>query len=184
MKNNVMDKTSPEYLVKQVAGSRSSLLMVLIFTVVNLVMLLLDSGSYFLFSASVPYYLTAFGIGMDMGMGAAGIGTFTMVGLGVSAVALVWYLLCWLLSKKRPGWLVAALVAFVLDTAALVLICLAFDMLTDSIMDLVFHAWVVWVLIQGIAAGKKLKNLPAEALNPETEEPAAAPVDPWDRPEA
>ena len=54
MKNNVVDKTSPEYLVKQVAGSRSSLLMVLIFTVVNLAMLLLDSGSYFLFSASVP----------------------------------------------------------------------------------------------------------------------------------
>ena len=121
---------------------------------------------------------------MDMGMGATGIGTFTAVGLGVSAVALVWYLLCWLLSKKRSGWLVAALVAFILDTVALVLVCLAFDMLTDSIMDLVFHAWVVWVLIQGIAAGNKLKKLPAEAFAPEAEAPAAAPVDPWDRPEA
>lgn len=160
--NNNKREITPEYLLKQFAGARSSLLMILIFTVINLVMLLTDAGRYFLFSASVPYYLTAFGMGMDIGMGAEGIGTFTLVGLGISAVALVLYLLCWLLSKKRPGWLTVALVAFVLDTVALVALCLALDMLTESIMDLVFHAWVVWELFQGISANKKLKKL-AEA---------------------
>ena len=162
MKKNVVDKNSPEYLLKQAASARNSLLIVMIFTAVNLAMLLLDSGTYFLFSASVPYYLTAFGMGMDIGMGVSGIGTFTAVGLGISAVVLVLFLLCWLLSKKRPGWLVVAVVAFILDTVALVLVCLAFDALTDSIMDLVFHAWVVVSLAQGIAANGKLKKLPAE----------------------
>ncbi len=168
MNKNTVDKNSPEYLLKQVAGARSSLLIVLVFTVVNLAMLLADSGTYFLFSASVPYYLTAFGMGMDMGLGSSGIGTFTLVGLGISAVALVWYLLCWLLSKKRPGWLVAALVAFVLDTLALLGLSLAFDMLADNVMDFVFHAWVVVELIQDISANGKLKKLPAEpALEPQ-----------------
>jgi hypothetical protein len=183
MKNNAVDKTSPEFLQKQAAGARSSLLVVMIFTVVNLAMLLLDSGTYFLFSASVPYYLVAFGMGMDIGMGAESIGTFTVVALGISAVVMVLYLLSWLLSKKRSGWLVVALVAFILDTLALVLICLAFDALADSIMDFVFHAWVIVTLIQGINAGKKLKNLPAEAYEPEMVQPDAPAELPWDRKE-
>jgi hypothetical protein len=181
MKNNTVDKTSPEFLQKQAAGARSSLLVVLIFTVVNLAMLLLDAGTYFLFSASVPYYLTAFGMGMDIGIGAEGIGTFTVVGLGISAVVLVLYLLSWLLSKKRSGWLVAALVLFILDTLALVVLCLAFDALAESVMDFVFHGWVIIQLIQGVSAGKKLKNLPAEALAPEAEQPAAPTELPWER---
>lgn len=52
---NPVDKNSPEYLLKQIAGGRYSLLLILIFTVVNLVLLLVDSDRYFLFSASVPY---------------------------------------------------------------------------------------------------------------------------------
>lgn len=167
MNKTVIDKNSPEFLQKQVAGARSSLLLVIVFTVVNLAMLLLDSGTYFLFSASVPYYMTAFGMGMDLGMGEAGIGTFTLIALGISAVVLVLYLVCWLLSKKRPGWIVVAFVAFILDTLALLGLCLMMDMLVDSIMDLVFHAWVVVSLMQGIIANGKLKKLPAE----ESQEP-------------
>lgn len=159
MKNNTVDKTSPEYLLKQVAGARYSILLVLIFTAVNLVMLLLDSGRYFLFSASVPYFLTAFCIGMDMGLGYSGISTFTIIALVISAVILAWYLVCWLLSKNRPGWFVAALVSFILDTVAFVLVCMAVDTLADSIMDLLFHVWVIVELIQAISANKKLKNL-------------------------
>lgn len=177
MNNKNAQKLSPEYLLKQFAGARSSLLVVLIFTVVNLAMLLLDSGTYFLFSASVPYYLTAFGMGMDIGMGADGIGTFTLVALGISAAVLVLYLLSWLLSKKRPGWLVAALVLFILDTVALVLACLALDALVDSVMDFVFHGWVIISLIQGISANGKLRKM-IDEFDPND------PVDPWDRPEA
>ena len=162
MKNNTVDKTSPEYLLKQVAGARSSLLVVLIFTVVNLAMLLLDSGRYFLFSASVPYYLTAFGMGMDIGLGVDGIGTFTMVALVISAVILALYLVCWLLSKKRAGWLVVALVAFALDTLALLGFSMALEILTENVMDFVFHGWVIVELIQAISANGKLKKLPPQ----------------------
>ena len=157
-------KNSPAYLQKQINGARQSLLMILIFTLINLVMLVLDSGRYFLFSASVPYYLTAFCMGMDYGMGGSYFGTFTVVALIVSAVVLAVYLVCWLLSKKKPGWLILALVLFVLDTLVLVLVSLGFDMLADNILDFIFHAWVIVEMIQAAVSNKKLKALNAQNL--------------------
>ena len=153
-------KYSPEYLLKQTAGARASLLAVLIFTVVNLAMLLLETDRYFLFSASVPQYLTAFGMGFDLGLGYWGFGPFTAIALVVSAVVLVLYLLCWLLSKKRPGWLIAALVFFIIDTVLVVSLLL--EILTENILDLVIHAWVLFELIQGISANYKLEKMIAE----------------------
>ena len=66
---SAVDKNSREYLENKMKSARHSLLLVLIFTVVNLVLLLADGNTYFLFSASVPYYLTAFGMGMDADAG-------------------------------------------------------------------------------------------------------------------
>ena len=155
-------KYSPEYLLKQTAGARASLLAVLIFTVVNLAMLLLEIDMYFVFSATVPQYLTAFCMGIDIGQGYLGFGPFTAIALVVSAVVLVLYLLCWLLSKKRPGWLIAALVFFIIDTVALLVVSLLLEILTENILDLVIHAWVLFELIQGISANYKLEKMIAE----------------------
>ena len=155
-------KYSPEYLLKQTAGARASLLAVLIFTVVNLAMLLLEIDMYFVFSATVPQYLTAFCMGIDIGQGYLGFGPFTAIALVVSAVVLVLYLLCWLLSKKRPGWLIAALVFFIIDTVVLLVVSLLLEILTENILDLVFHGLIVFQLIQGISANYKLEKMIAE----------------------
>lgn len=155
-------KYSPEYLLKQTAGARASLLAVLIFTVVNLAMLLLEIDMYFVFSATVPQYLTAFCMGIDIGQGYLGFGPFTAIALVVSAVVLVLYLLCWLLSKKRPGWLIAALVFFIIDTVALLAVSLLLEILGKTILDLVFHGLIIFQLIQGISANYKLEKMIAE----------------------
>lgn len=159
---NKNQKLSPEYLQKQMAGARSALLAVLIFSVVNQAMLLLDTGTYFLFSASVPQFLTSFGMIMDF-VAYYRIGLFTCIALAISVVILGLYLLCWLLSKKHPGWLIAALVFFILDTAFLLVRGLLMGSLVGNIIDLVFHGWVIFQLSIGISANAKLKNLPPEA---------------------
>lgn len=54
---NKMDKpqkVTRAYLENKMRGGRYSLMLVLIFTVVNVAFLLLDFNSYFLFSASLP----------------------------------------------------------------------------------------------------------------------------------
>lgn len=158
---NPVDKSSPEYLTKQVAGGRYSLLLILIFTTVNLVLLLVDADRYFLFSASIPYFMTAFGMGMDIALGGT---TYTYTALAISAVILVVYLVCWFQGKKHTGWLTAAMVLFIVDTLGLIFF--SFTLLENplgSIVDFLFHGWAVYELIQAVRCAKKLKKLPSQA---------------------
>lgn len=164
-RKNPVDKNSVEYLQSKVNTGRHSLLLILAFTVVNLLMVVLDSSTYFLFSASVPYYLTLYAKGIDndfVNGPWTENGPVTIVALIVSAVILLLFLLCWLLSRKRTGWLVPALVLFILDTLALAWCTL--NLVNDpagNLVDFVFHFWAIWELIQAIRCGSRLKKLPA-----------------------
>lgn len=150
-------------------NSRHNILFLIAFTVVNAVMLLTQAGSYFLFSAYVPYFM------IDLGMflcgkypaedyaefsGMAFLDDSFLVMMCVFAAIIVGiYLLCWFMSKKKAGWLVAALVLVSLDTVA-ILLWAGIDV--SLIIDYVFHAYVIYSLAAGVAAHRKLKNLPAE----------------------
>ncbi len=182
MRANNIDKNSREYLLRQMTSARTNLLLVIVFTVVNLVLLLTDGSTYFLFSASVPYYFTAIGMGMDMDAGGS---VFTVTALVISALILVAYLLCWILSKKRIGWYIVAFVMFILDTVMLVVMAGSLGLLSDSIVDLIFHAWVLLGLGQALVANKKLKKLPPEEIAAEAQPVPAAPApveEPWNTP--
>jgi hypothetical protein len=157
---NQVDKNSREYLERQFNGGRHSLLILIIFTVVNTVMMLAESGTYFVCSFTVPYYLCAFGIGFDMEAGGSAFITTAVI---ISAVILAVYLVIWLMSKKKPGWLYAAFALFIIDTVALVLLSVLLEMMAANIIDLVIHAWVIWELFQGARCGNKLKQLPPDA---------------------
>ena len=166
-KNNKTDKNSPEYLYAQVAGGRYALMLILIFTVVNLLMVMVDADRYFLFSASVPYYLTLLGKAMDNGFADGSwdvTGTYTNTALVISAVILIVYFLCWLLSRNRGGWLTGALVLFVLDSSALVLFTyVLYGSPLANVMDIFLHGWGLWQLFQAVKSNKKLKELQKKA---------------------
>lgn len=159
-KNNTpVDKNSREYLLRQVANGRYSLLLIVILTVVNLIMTILDTNTYFLFSASVPYYLVFVGMGIENGFvdGAWNVkGTLTYTGLVIALVIVAVYLLCWLLSKERTGWLTAALVVI---TFAL------YDSPMGKLVDFLLHIWAIVELVLAVRGSRKLKELPP------TEEP-------------
>ena len=57
------------------------------------------------------------------------------VALVIGVILIAVFSLCWLLSKKKVGWMIAALVLFILDTLYLLSMGLAIDML----IDLLFH---------------------------------------------
>ncbi len=172
-KNNTqVDKNSPGVPAAAGGQRRYSLLLIVILTVVNLIMTILDTNTYFLFSASVPYYLVFVGMGIENGFvdGAWNVkGTLTYTGLVIALVIVAVYLLCWLLSKKRAGWLTAALVLFIVDTVALVVITFA---LYDSPMG---KRW--WIscctsgaiveLIQAVRGSKKPRRTSPHGGTPE-----------------
>ncbi len=139
-----------EELQKQYQAGRSNLLIALVLTVINIVMLFAGGETMMLFSISLPYYLVIFG------------GLLESVTLLLAAlILLVVYFLLWLLSKKRPAFMVAALVCMVLDTAMLTLLYLTAEDFT-GILDVLFHVWIVYYLFAAVRANSKLKALPPE----------------------
>ena len=158
-------------LISRFSAARVNLLLMIIFTAINLLTLTTGIGSYFLFSATVPYLIT------DIGMALCGMypqeyyeglegmifldKSFFVILLILSLLILVIYLLCWIFSKKnRVGFLIGALAMFSFDTLVLLM---SGEILT-TIVDIIIHIWVIVILSMGISANYKLKQLPKEEV--------------------
>ena len=157
-------------LISKYNAARSNILLMVIFSAINLLMLATGAGTYFLFSASVPYIIT------DIGMFFCGRypkeiyeefeGMYFLdkslffILLAISALILVIYLLCWLFSKNgKVIWIKTALVLFSIDT----LIMFAYYGIDlTMIIDIIFHIWLIVILVMGIKAHKKVKETPEE----------------------
>ncbi len=169
-------------LEQRVDGGLVALVAVLIFTVINLGIMLANSTFYLLFSAAVPYYLTWLGRIMDNGtLDGTGeiIGTYTNTALVMAGVILAVYLLCAIFYKKSRFWMALAAILLLLDTLGLAVV--AVFLLEDAsgvILDAVFHFWGLWQLFSALfAAGplRRLRNAPPA--------PAPAPAPAWQPPQ-
>lgn len=158
--------------------ARHNLLLMIAFTAINVILRLVQADLYFLFSASIP-------------LAVLDIATLFTTGVSIPAVVIavavvVVYLVCWILSKKRTGWLIAAMVLFALDTLAMFLV---YEIGVGMLLDIVFHAYVLFYLISGTVAAVKLRTetaAPAEpvyqpmAYAPEAAYPPVEGIDPAD----
>lgn len=168
---NVVQISPREKLENTYKAARANLLLVVAFTLINIIGSVLGSETYFLFSAHIPTFFAILGailcgryspeyyaaIGMS---DTEFFGTPVLVVLTAIAVVLtLLYLLFWALSKKRVGWLIAALVFFVADAAFMIL---SYGISFDMLVDILFHALIVYYLVAGIMAHYKLKALPEE----------------------
>lgn len=167
-------------LERRYKGALSSLLLIAAFSGVNLLLLLINSDTYFLFSSYIPYLLGDYAmyfcgkypaeVYADVpDMEFFGTGVFAAV-VAVAVLIVLFYLLCWFMAKKKKAvWLIFALSLFVLDTI-IMFIVVGFSM--EVIMDIVFHVWVIVSLALGISAFLKLKKLPEEEEIPDLSENA------------
>ena len=162
-----------QMLENTVNNTRHNLLLVLAFTIVNIILLVTNANTYFLFSAYVPYFLADLGMtftgkyppevyGEDLSEWVFFNDSFLVIMLGIAAVVLLLYALCWVFAKKSPkGWLTFALVLFSIDTVGLLFVA---GISADLIIDYVFHGWVIVSFAKGLSALKKLKDLPEEIV--------------------
>ena len=152
-------------------NSRANLLIVVVFTIINIILLITKSDTYFLFSAFIPYVLVTIGMSICGMFPSEYYGeefsnieflspsVFTVF-LVIALIITMLYFLCWTFSKNnRRGWLIAALVIFSIDTLGMFLIN---GFALDSMIDIAFHIWVIISLSLGIHAGHKLKKIPVE----------------------
>ena len=165
--------TPRQILENKYNSARNNLLLAIAFTLVNIVLLFVDSYSYFLFSLFVPYilvYTGRFFCGMFpaeayvdelANMEFLDSKVFAVM-LVIAIVIVALYFLSWLFSKKqRVGWLIFALVFLSIDTVLSILI---HGVSFYGIIDIVFHIWIVAYLVIGIRAHFKLKKMPAEEV--------------------
>ena len=153
--------------------ARTNLWLVVLFTAVNLLLLVTNANTYFLFSAYIPYFLVSAGMLMcglfpdeyytEEFYGMQFLDRYVFIVLLVIAVILtLFYLLAWFMSKKnRVGWLIFALVFFGLDTLGMLFLG---GISLESVFDVIFHGWVIFSLSIGIHAHYKLKQLTNEDI--------------------
>lgn len=160
-KPNTVFMSPREELENKYRNCRANLLLVTIVSILNLFSLAL-SQTYFLFSARMPSFLIEL-ILVSVEEGAEIPFSDLLIPIVIGVVMTVPYLLCWIFSKKRVGWMIAALVLFSLDCVFMLIMY----NLSAVVLDLLFHAWVMFYLITGVIHGFKLKSMPEDEPLPE-----------------
>ncbi len=168
---NKLQTTAPDRaaLERGYKNSRANLLLVVVFTLINIILAATGSSSYFLFSAFLPYIVSLFGLSftghsdfVSSDLLIAG-DWFLYLTLGFSAAVLILYFVFYLLSNKHYGWLIPALVFFAIDCAFIAYFAFSGGFDFSLTLDILFHVWVLISLILGVVNGAKLKKLPSDA---------------------
>ena len=135
---------------RKINSARSSLLFIVILSIVNI--FAISGGSYFLFSAYLPQVFIALAVYGDPSL--------LMPMIVLSVIYVFPYLLCFIFSKKRKGWMIAALVLFIIDSIFFVIDVLPLFMLGDVsfIMDAIIRVYALVSLITGVTAYSKLED--------------------------
>lgn len=128
-------------------NSRQSLLLLFIFSAINIFTISMLS-TYFLFSAYLPQVLISLAY-LDPSL--------TPVMVILSILYILPYLLCYIFSKKKAGWMVAALVLFSVDSLVFLIDFFAYLAAGDLsfIIDLIFRIYVFASLIIGVVNRKQ-----------------------------
>lgn len=159
MDNQEYGKVSKE--IRNYKIARMNVLLFIVFTVLNLFMLLIDR--YFLFSVYTVLVCFATGFGLKeaaIEAGAASPNLYLGIGIAFGLAILAVFFVMWLLSKKRRWAMIVLLVLFSLDSAVVLggMIYLGdFTML----IDLAIHGVMLYYLILGVkASGELQKHFP------------------------
>ena len=177
-----------DLLENKVRICRSNLLLAMVFTLINIILLVFQADSYFLFSLLVPYRFVLNGMLFGGYMPAEYYvdengfsyyiekqpGLLAMPGV-MAAIILGLYLLFFIMSKKSTAWLIPALVFVALDCLAYVGLILLYGFEVSDILDLAFHAWLLYYMITGVIASSKLQKLPPEEACPTYASPEQMP---------
>ncbi|MBQ4122013.1 MAG: hypothetical protein IJD35_08360 [Clostridia bacterium] len=169
-----------EMYQRDLTMSRMNLLLSVIFTVVNLVMVMISISTSFLFSASIPHYLSLF-FAVNCGLFDDSYyqsfygddwknelvffdpSIFWAV-FAFSVAIIIGLFLLWFFSKKHKVCSMITLSFYIVDTLFLV----AFSFFVgaggiDLILQLLFHAWIVYYAVLSVRAWKGIGTAPTAA---------------------
>jgi len=162
-----------EQLIKKFRNSRSNLLLLVIITAINVILYVSKSDISFMFSAFAPMYVLLCHtiLNFDGAFPSPDNpdydfkGTINIEGIVFAIAIIAIFFACYLLSKKYRSFILVALILFIVDTLILVWVAIkryGFD--TDMLVNLAFHAWILYYLINGVIAWAKLRKFSLEEI--------------------
>ena len=157
-----MDKTDIKQQVLIFIRAKNNLLAVIVFTVLNIILSALDTGTNFLFSATIPQFVFEIGRTVDSEVGSS---VFTIVGLVFAFFIIVAYFVFWLLAKRVRSSILVALIFFSIDSLTLVYLILSMEFNASFLLEIAFHGWVLYYLINGVRAWFKMRGVSTDIFN-------------------
>ena len=147
---------------------RGALLAVVILSLVNLISVTL-SDVYFLFSSYVTQLFAFWGALLYLETQAV---VFPVIFGIIGLITVVPYFLCYLFSKKRAGWMIAAFVLFGVDSLIFLVDFISLISVGEisMLMDLVIRIWVIVSLAQGVKYGLRVKKDEEEGIASEQDD--------------
>jgi len=142
--------------------SRNNLLLVVAFTVINLVLIYFEAGVNFLFSATIPQFILNVA---KVVAGSTDENIFLIIGLVIAFLAVLSYFVFWLLARRARVLILVSLIFFCIDSLLLVYLVFNDDFNFSVLMEIAFHAWILYYLITGVKAWYKLRGVSTEVYN-------------------
>lgn len=142
---------------------RYNLIFLVLTSVINIFTISSGSSLVLPYSSSISNYAVVFGCTGDKGL--------HIVGLMIACAVLMLFLICYLLSKTKPQYLIIAFTLVIADTLALLAISLYENSISNlfTILDVFIHILITVYLLKAIKAYSALmKN--GENLSSDTEE--------------
>ncbi len=151
---------------RRYSNGRINLMLVVIMSVVNLITIVV-ANTYFVFSSYITQIFAY--IGMSFYISSGGQVVWPVIFGLLGLLSIVPYVLCFIFSKKKKGWLIAAAVIFIIDSLVLLIDAVPGVMAGDisMILDVVLHGYVLYSLISALKNAEK-------ALAPVEEDPIEA----------
>ena len=146
--------------------ARGTLAVVVLFTLVNMFLLLFGSDFYLLFSATVPFLLTWEAVDHAAFFG---FDAFAITFIFLAFLGTIFYVVFWLLSGRYRVFMLVAMIFFIVDTiiflgylGLIFLMGYGFDFF--FLLDLAIQVWIMVSLISGTIAWARLRGVTREQL--------------------
>ena len=157
-----MDKIDIQQQALIFTKARNNLLAVIAFTAINLILTAFDSGVSFLFSATLPQFVLEIGQVLDSEMERS---FFTIVGLVFACIIIITYFVFWILAKRIRVFILVALIFFGIDTLALLYVISNMEFNFSLLLQIAFHGWVLYYLVNGVKAWSKTRDVSTDVFN-------------------
>jgi hypothetical protein len=143
--------------------SRNNLLLVIAFTVINLVLIYFEANVNFLFSATIPQFV--FNVAKLVAEN-TDMNIILIIGLVIAFLTVLAYFIFWLLARRARVLILAALIFFCIDSLLLIYLVFNNDEFNFSVlMEIAFHVWILYYLFTGVKAWSKLRGVSTEVYD-------------------